>query len=87
MDNQTKEVQTTAETKGTLSFSVKYPTPMWATWVFRVEFFANKAFLFYLAGADGFDAHTIKMAILIAGTVDMFVWGIGKSLGIKPPEN
>ena len=82
----TTEVQTTEQSKGKLVISLTQPTPMWATWIFRVQFFANKAILFYLAGTTLIPPDMIKQDILILASVDLFVWGIAKSLGIKPPE-
>lgn len=82
----TTEVQVTKTVKGTLGISVTNPTPMWATWAFRIEFFLNKSVLIYLAGTKHMTVDHIQELLLIFSAIDVFVWGIGRSLGIKPPD-
>lgn len=66
--------------------SVSKPTPMWATWIFRIEFWINKTFLFLLA-QGAFEGIEMKKALIWALAIDGFVWGIGRMLGIKKPED
>ena len=88
MAEETKsvEVETTQQAKGKLVMSVTLPSPMWATWVFRIQFFANKAIMVFLSGTNTISPDHIKQYILILTCIDVFVWGLAKSLGIKPPE-
>lgn len=84
---ETVQAEVIKPVKGTVGISFKNPTPQWANIIFRVQFFANKAVLYYLAGTSLIPPDKIKQDILILASVDLFVWGIAKSIGVKPPEN
>lgn len=73
--------------KGTVGISFINPTPMWATWIFRVEFFANKAFLLWMSSTNIIHPEQMKGIVGTLAAIDFFVWGIGKSIGVKPPED
>lgn len=87
-EDQTQEVEIHEQTpKGKTVLSFTQPTPMWANWIFRIQFFANKAIMFYLAGTTLISPDNIKQYILILASIDLFVWGVDKSIGIKPPDD
>lgn len=75
------------QVKGKVGWSIKNPSPLWATYTFRIQFFANKALMLYLAGTDTITPENIKHYLLILASIDLFVWGFAKSIGIKPPES
>ena len=66
--------------------SLTAPTPKWVNWVFRIEFVLNKAILFYLSGDNGISPANIKHTLLILGTIDLAVWGLGRFIGLKKDD-
>lgn len=72
-----------AENKTVLSFNK--PTPKWATWIFRVEFLLNKAFLYGLS-QDLFGTVNIKKALVWAILIDGIIWGIGRAIGVQKKD-
>lgn len=87
MANDTQEAEVTKQVKGTTTLSFADPTPRWATWVFRVEFFLNKALLMWITSTNIVAPEHIKGVVATLAAIDFFVWGIGRSIGVKPPEN
>lgn len=75
------------QVKGTVGISFNSPTPMWATWIFRVEFFLNKALMMWIASTDIIPSNKLKVVIATFTAVDFFVWGIGRSIGVRPPDD
>lgn len=63
--------------------AIQLPTPSWATWFFRIEFVLNKMLLFYLTGASDMPPAQMKNTLLIAGTIDLGVWTLGRMVGVK----
>lgn len=61
--------------------SLDQPTPKWVTWIFRIQFVLNKAVTYYITGAENWSASELKHAMLILGTIDLAVWGIGRFIG------
>lgn len=83
---ETQQVRTTETIpKGKTVISFTKDTPMWATWIFRIEFFLNKGIMMYLAGTPNTIVH-LKNDILILGIVDFMVWGLAKSIGVKKSD-
>lgn len=66
--------------------SLNQPTPAWVNWFFRIEFVLNKAMLFYLSGDTGISLATLKQTLLILGTIDLAVWGLGRFVGLKKAD-
>jgi len=86
MTDQLQEVSTTKDVKGTVTFAPGSPSPIWATWTFRIIFLANKAATVLIAAEDMFtDKMKIKI-FLYMSAVDLFVWGIAKGLGVKKKD-
>lgn len=66
--------------------SVSAPTPKWATWVFRIVFFITTGLSFWVAGTN-LVPESIKVEIMLAfKSLDIIVWGLGKSLGVKKDD-
>lgn len=86
MTDQLQEAEVVKAVPGKLGWSIKAPTPFWATLAFRIQFCANKAVMFWLAGTDSMTAAQIKSKVLLLTSIDIFVWALGRSIGIKPPE-
>lgn len=77
----------TAETKTVLSF-VK-PTPMWATWIFRIVFVLTGVATFIIAAEPNItEEMKVRIGIYLKGA-DMLVWGITRAIGIEiqKPDN
>jgi hypothetical protein len=92
VEQSSTQVETAEQVKGTLKIGAQgivNPTPMWATWIFRIEFFLNKALLYYFTTTTTaqMSAEEVKHWLVVLIAIDGFVWGIGKSMGIKPPED
>lgn len=66
--------------------SVSSPAPKWATWLFRIEFFANKAFLLWLAATKIITPDNIQEILVAAVAIDTFIWGLGRGLGVKKDD-
>lgn len=73
-------------TTGKLVFSFNHPTPLWAIWVFRTEFWLNKAIIGWLAFTHMLPAHQALETVGILAAIDGFVWGMAQSLGIKKED-
>ncbi len=73
-----------SETKTVISLSA--PTPKWVNWFFRIEFVLNKAVLYYLAGDTGMSLSSLKHTLLLLGTIDLAVWGLGRFIGLKKDD-
>jgi len=87
MAEETQEVETTKQSTGSLVISLSHPTPMWAIMIFRVEFLLNKAFMMWVSTTNIVPSAKLQMFIGTMTAIDFFVWGIGRSLGIKPPDD
>lgn len=84
--NNFTQVQTTTPAKGNLVLSVNEPTPMWATWGFRIVFLLTTAISIWLAGTHLVsDANKVEIIVAMKA-IDVAVWGLGKMLGIQKPE-
>lgn len=89
MANEAQPAQDTVNIKGTTRFGLNQvvkPTPMWATWVFRIEFLLNKTFMIWVAATSSIPKEHLNEIILYASLIDGFVWGIGKFIGISKDQ-
>lgn len=60
------------------------PTPLWATWVFRIVFILTTAAVF-LIGQTALISAPAKVEIMVwLKTLDMVVLGISKLFGVVP---
>ena len=66
--------------------SIKSPTPNWATWVFRIVFWLNKAILAAVTADPGISADMkVRIAVYLSA-IDGFVWTVSRGLGVKIDE-
>jgi len=80
IDNKAVPVSETKVQFGALSA----PTPLWATWVFRITFIVTTAMTFWI-GSTGLLSNPAKIEIITAlKSLDMVVLGLSKLLGIVP---
>lgn len=67
-------------------FSVKKPTPMWATWVFRIVFCLTTAATIIIAGdTDIADALKVKLTLYLKAA-DFVIWFMGRGIGVKKSD-
>lgn len=83
---ETKTVQTTKEIQGKTVLSFTKPTPMWATWTFRVVFLLTMAASIIIAGEPTIPDDIKARIFLYLKGLDVFVWGIGKGLGVSKTD-
>lgn len=81
IDNQPVNL---SQTKTVISLSS--PTPQWVTWAFRVEFVLNKVVLFILSASSLFTPNQVKESLIWIAAFDLFVWGMGKFIGLKKDD-
>ena len=81
IDNQAVNL---SQTKTVISLSS--PTPKWVTWAFRVEFVLNKVLLFILSASSIFTPNQVKESLIWIAAFDLFVWGMGKFVGLKKDD-
>jgi hypothetical protein len=78
---ETTEVSDAAGGKTVLSF-VK-PTPMWATWIFRIVFVLTGVATFIIASDPGItESLKVRLGVYLKG-FDMLVWGVTRAIGIE----
>ena len=65
---------------------VTQPTPLWASWMFRIVFILTTAATFVIAGEPTIDDATkVRIGLYLKG-FDMVVYGVSKMFGIDPKE-
>lgn len=80
-EEKTIEVQKKVDGKTVLSF--EKPTPMWATWVFRIVFVMTGVATFIIAADPAISESTkIRLGIYFKG-FDMFIWGVTRAIGVE----
>jgi hypothetical protein len=63
--------------------SIKKPTPTWATWIFRIVFWLNKAILAAVTADPGISAEMKLRIAVYLSAIDGFVWTASRGLGVK----
>lgn len=86
MEDEKVTVETQREVKGHLVASFKYPTPMWATWIFRVVFLATLAATIIISGDPAIEDGTKVRIFLYMKGFDALIWGLGRGIGIKKED-
>lgn len=77
-----QEVETSKPMTGKTVISFTKPTPMWATWVFRIIFLLTSAVLVIIAADNSIsDEVKFKVALYLKGA-DIVIWGIARGLGV-----
>jgi hypothetical protein len=66
--------------------SIDRPTPMWATWVFRIVFLLTTAATMIIAGESAIPDDLKVRIFLYMKALDAIVWGIGRALGVKKDD-
>lgn len=86
MADEKQEVSTTKTVSGTVGFNPSAPSPIWATWIFRIVFLLTMVATIIIAG-DTHIPNDIKVRIfLYMKGFDVFVWGVAKGLGVKKKD-
>lgn len=67
--------------KTVLAVPFTKPVPAWVTWIFRIQFILNKAFLFWLGSTSLVNPASIPELMTTAATIDLIVWGVGRFFG------
>lgn len=82
MSTEKIAVQETKDVKGTTVISFTKPTPMWATWMFRIVFALTTVATFIIAGDDAIpDALKVRIGLYLKG-FDVFIWTVARGLGV-----
>lgn len=86
MAQEKTTVQVEKEIAGKTVLSFTKPTPMWATWIFRVIFLLTSATLVIIA-ADNTISDELKFKIaLYLKAGDVVIWGIARGLGVDKTQ-
>lgn len=83
------EVESTSDQKGKLVIGMKginNPTPMWATWIFRIVFLLTTAATFIIAGDVRIDGGTKAQIFMYMKAFDFVIWGLGRGIGIEKSQ-
>jgi len=63
--------------------SIQSPTPMWATWVFRITFILTTAATMVIAADPTIpDGVKVRIGAYLKG-LDFVIWGISRMLGVQ----
>lgn len=77
---QVVEQQTPVQGKTVLSFTK--PTPVWATWAFRIIFIITGVATFIIAADPGISADTkVRLGVYLKG-LDLLIWGLTRAIGV-----
>lgn len=69
------------DNKTVLSFNK--PTPVWATWIFRIVFLLTTAATIVVAAdPDISDKTKVKLGVYLKA-LDFVIWGVGRGLGVE----
>ena len=75
-------VEQKKEVVGKTTLSITKPTPMWATWVFRIVFILTGVAIFVIAADPAIHAETkVRIGIYLKG-LDVTIWAITRMLGV-----
>ena len=86
MENEPVQVLEEKIITGKTVISFKSPTPMWATWTFRIVFLFTTAATFVIAGEPSIpDEMKVRIGLYLKG-LDVVIWGMGKGIGIEKEQ-
>ena len=81
-----QEVQQKEIVTGKTVLSINAPTPMWATWIFRIVFLLTTTATFIIASDPAIpDALKVRIGIYLKG-LDFVIWGLGRFIGVEKPD-
>ncbi|MBK7110460.1 MAG: hypothetical protein KA954_12010 [Chitinophagales bacterium] len=81
-----KKVEVVKEVQGKTVLSFSKPTPLWATWTFRIVFLLTTAATIIIAGETHIPDDVKTRIFLYMKGLDFVVWGIGRGLGINKTD-
>lgn len=62
---------------------LKKPTPMWATWIFRISFLLVTVAIFVISGDELIKAETkVRICLYLKGA-EALIYGLSKMIGIE----
>jgi hypothetical protein len=77
-----QQVEKKVDVTGKTVISLNKPTPMWATWAFRIVFVLTGVATFIVAADPGIDMGVkMRLGIYLKG-LDMLVWGFTRLVGV-----
>jgi hypothetical protein len=77
-----QEVEESKMMTGKTVVSFTKPTPMWATWVFRIVFLLTTAATYIIATDNTIDDDTKVRIFMYLKGFDVVIWGIGRGIGV-----
>ncbi|HEU4901182.1 MAG TPA: hypothetical protein VFT06_00280 [Flavisolibacter sp.] len=80
------QVEEKKEVTGTTVISISKPTPMWATWMFRIVFLLTTAAVVIIAGDPVIKDETKVRVMLYLKGFDVVIWGIARGLGVDKKQ-
>lgn len=89
MTDETTKVEVQKEATGKVVFGMaglNSPTPVWASWIFRIYFFATLAAIMIIADLKSINPDLKFTLALYLKASDVLVWGIAKGFGISKTQ-
>jgi hypothetical protein len=77
------EVESTKKMQGSVGISFTRPTPMWATWMFRIVFNLTLGAVIWIGGTGFIEPKTKVECLLALKVLDNLIWTIARGLGVK----
>lgn len=81
-----KKVEGVKEMQGKTVVSFSKPTPVWATWLFRIVFLLTATATIIIAGEDHIPDDVKTRIFLYMKGLDVLVWGLARGLGIDKSD-
>ncbi len=82
MSNTVQNIEEEKKVTGTTVLSFTKPSPVWATWLFRIVFILTGVATFIIAADPALEAATkVRIGIYLKG-FDMVIWGITRAIGV-----
>ena len=80
--DQMQPVEQTEYVKGRTVLSINKPTPMWATWIFRVVFVMTGIAVFVISSEPTLTNEIKVRAGIYLKAFDMLIWGMTRLIGV-----
>ncbi len=81
-ENEIQQIEQQKTVTGKTVLSFTKPTPMWATWIFRIVFIVTGIALFIIGADPEINTATKLRLGIYLKAADMLIWGITRSIGI-----
>jgi hypothetical protein len=85
-DNETVTVESTKEVKGKVVLSFTKPSPIAATWAFRIVFLLTTAATIIITAEPNIPNDLKVRIFLYMKAGDFVVWGIARGLGVDKSQ-